>query len=121
MTIFSAVLADFFVRGLIPVAHRHQDAPLGRLEPIAYIWQCPADNDRHCIVEVTLLELFLDVQWLRRQRAGAEAKQHYPRSVDPSSQAGSRDPNHRYCPYVRHRHAARIGTLYCNRNSMCLQ
>ena len=52
------------------VAHRHQDPPLRRLEPVADVGQGPADDDRHRVVEVALLELLLDVQRHGRQAAG---------------------------------------------------
>ena len=109
------------------VAHRHQDPPLRRLQPVADVRQCPADDDRHRIVEVALLELLFDVQRLRG--ACAEAKQRYPRSVDPSStsQFGSRltalKPDHNPIPGSEDpaEPGFEIGTLYCTRNGLVPQ
>ena len=45
------------------VEHRHQDPPLRRLQPVADVGQRPADDHRHRVIEVALLELLLDVKW----------------------------------------------------------
>ena len=44
------------------VVHRHQDAPLRRLEAVAHVGQGPADDDAHGVGEVAVLQLVLDVQ-----------------------------------------------------------
>ncbi len=78
-------------RGQAQVAHRHQDPPLRRLEPVADVRQRPADDDRHRIVEVALLELLLDVQRLgsiRKQYSGIHGQSIPLQQV--SSEAGSR-------------------------------
>jgi hypothetical protein len=41
--------------------HGVEDAAMHRLEPIAHVWQGPADDDRHRIVEVRRPHLVLDV------------------------------------------------------------
>ena len=46
------------------VVHRHQDAPLRRLEAVAHVGQGPADDDAHGVGQVAVLELVLDVQRL---------------------------------------------------------
>ena len=56
------------------VAHRHQDPPLRRLEPVADVGQGPADDDRHRVVEVALLELLLDVQRQGGKRRGGRGQ-----------------------------------------------
>ena len=88
------------------VAHRHQDPPLRRLEPVADVRQGPADDDRHRIVEVALLELLFDVQRLRRQRR--ERRQNSVIHVQsiPLHKSEAAIPSRRYRPYDRHRHAA---------------
>ena len=46
------------------VVHRHEDAPLRRLEAVAHVRQRPADDDAHRVVEVAILELVFDVERL---------------------------------------------------------
>ena len=46
----------------VQVVHRHQDAPLRRLEPVAHVGQRPADDHAHRVREVAVLELVLDRQ-----------------------------------------------------------
>ena len=46
------------------VVHRHQDAPLRRLEAVAHVGQGPADDDAHGVGEVAVLQLVLDVERL---------------------------------------------------------
>jgi hypothetical protein len=42
-------------------AHRKQDTPVHRLEPISDIGQCPAHNDAHRIVEIRLAHLVFEI------------------------------------------------------------
>ncbi len=51
----------------VEVAHRRQDPALRGLEAVADVGQRPADDDRHRVIEVTLLELVFDIQRRRRQ------------------------------------------------------
>ena len=44
------------------VVHRHQDAPLRRLEAVAHVGQGPADDDAHGVGEVAVLQLVGDVE-----------------------------------------------------------
>ena len=66
----AGALAGGCPRAQPEVAHRHQDPPLRRLEPVADVGQGPADDDRHRVVEVALLELLLDVQRQGGKRLG---------------------------------------------------
>ena len=63
------------------VVHGDEDAPLGRLEPVADIWQGPADDDRLGVREVTVSKFVYDIEvvdrlparsgrFLRRGRGG---------------------------------------------------
>ena len=49
-------------RPQVEVVHRHQDAPLRRLEPIAHVGQGPADDDAHRVGEVAVFQLVGDVE-----------------------------------------------------------
>ncbi len=43
------------------VEHRPQDSAVYRLEAVTGIWQCPADDDRHGVVEEGAFHLLLDL------------------------------------------------------------
>ena len=60
----AGTLAGRAGRSQTQVVHRHQDAPLRRLEPIAHVGQGPADDDAHGVGEIAVLELILDVERL---------------------------------------------------------
>ena len=69
--IFTDHIADdtsgLFV-GTIPIVaelvHRVQNAAVHRLEAITHVWQGPAHNDAHCIIQVALFQLFFDINRL---------------------------------------------------------
>ena len=46
----------------VQVVHRHQNAPLRGLEPVAHVGQRAADDHAHRVREIALLELVLDRQ-----------------------------------------------------------
>ena len=60
----AGALAGGSGRAQAEVVHRHQDAPLRRLEPVAHVGQRPADDDAHRVGEVAVLQLVLDVERL---------------------------------------------------------
>ena len=43
------------------LAHRVEHAPIGRLQPVPGVGQGTADNDRHRVIDVSLLHLFADI------------------------------------------------------------
>ena len=47
-----------------PVIHRVDNTTVHRLHAVAYVRQCPADDDRHCVVDVATLHLEVDVDRL---------------------------------------------------------
>ena len=54
-------LARRAIRAQPLLAHRVEDAPLNRLEPVSDVRQGPPDDDRHRVVEIRLAHLVLDV------------------------------------------------------------
>ncbi len=55
-------LAGRAAGGEAEVEHRRQDTTLRRFKAVADVGQGAADDDRHRVIEVTLLEFLLDVQ-----------------------------------------------------------
>ncbi len=95
------------------VEHRHQDPPLRRLQAVADVGQRPADDHRHRVIEVALLELLLDLQRLRRQVAGRRRRgSAHSRSFNANDSAPGRR-RHR----TRARRARRVQGFNCTRTA----
>ena len=46
----------------VQIVHRHQDPPLRRLEPVAHVGQCAADDHAHGVSQIAVFQLVFDRQ-----------------------------------------------------------